>query len=123
MSDFVWKPLDPDDVDVHEDPNSVVTTHLGVKKTLLFDDKSQEDVVLTSGHIYDKAKEVIELIRPYVKKDGGDVTLVGIRKGWVQIKFEGNCNDCGAFSGTLLEIEEAICEEVPDANGVEVIQD
>ena len=122
MSEFVWQPLDEDDVDIHEDPNAQLTAHLGVKKALVVPGKTEGEIE-TSGTLYDKSKEIIDLIRPYVKRDGGDVTLVGVRKGWVLIKFEGNCNDCGAFSGTLLEIEEAICEEVPGAEGVEVLQD
>lgn len=122
MSEFIWKPLDEDNIDIHSDPNSSVDAVLGVKKSLMRPaDRVAE--IITSGSMFDEAKEIIELIRPYVKKDGGDVNLVGIRDNWVLIKFEGNCNDCGAFSGTLLTIEESICEEIPGARGVEVLQD
>lgn len=121
MSEFVWQPLDGEDVDILEDPNSTVTPLLGVKKSIAIDDESAE--ILTSGPIFDKAAEVVDLIQPYVKKDGGEVTLIGVRDGWVQLKFGGACGDCGSSSMTLLEIEESICEEIPDAKGVEVIQD
>ena len=121
MSEFVWEPLDGGDVDIHEDPDSVVTPLLGVKRSL--EGPGGSDVVVTEGPMFDQATEIIETIRPYVKSDGGDVRVLGIRDCWVQLKFEGNCTDCGASSGTLIEIEQAICEEMPDAKGVEVIQE
>lgn len=122
MSDFVWKPLDPEDIDVHEDPNAVVTPHLGIKKSILIED-NVEDELVTDGELYNKVAEIINLIRPFVKQDGGDVHLVGIKNGWVHIKFEGSCTTCSISSGTVLEIEQSICEELPEVKGVEIVQD
>lgn len=121
MAEFVWKPLDEEDVDIHSDPDAEVSAHLGVRKALFGPKKETE--LITSGEEIDKANEVIEIIRPYIKADGGDVSILGIKDGWLQLKMLGECGSCAVSASTLLEIEQSICEEIPTIKGVEAVQE
>lgn len=121
MAEFIYEPLDEDDFDIYSDTSAAIKPTLGIKKSITIEQPNDE--LITAGELFESAKEIIEKIRPFVKKDGGDVTAVGISNGWLKLKFLGNCNSCGAFSGTLIAIEESICEELPDIKGVDVIQD
>ncbi len=54
------------------------------------------------GSMRDRVEAVIELIRPAVQADGGDVELVGVSDaGVVQIRFLGQCVTCPASNMTL----------------------
>lgn len=66
--------------------------------------------------------EVLELIRPYLMNDGGDVEYFGIEDGYVKIKMLGACANCGIADVTIYEgIEQSIKEEVPGIKGVKVV--
>ena len=52
--------------------------------------------------LFDEVSEVIELIRPSVQADGGDIELVSIdQDGVVSIRFLGACIGCPSLDMTL----------------------
>ncbi len=67
--------------------------------------------------------EVLELIRPYLVNDGGDVELIDITDdGIVKLKMLGACAGCGMADVTLYQgIEQSLLEEVPGIKGVEAV--
>ena len=68
----------------------------------------------------EKVQTVINLIRPAVQADGGDIELVGVTDdGVVQIRFHGACHGCPSSTMTLqMGIERNLRERVPEVTGV-----
>ena len=72
-----------------------------------------------------RVREVIELIRPAVQADGGDVELVGVDvpegggAGVARIRFHGACVGCPSSTMTLRHgIERHVTEAVPEIGRV-----
>ena len=62
----------------------------------------------------EQVEEAINRIRPALQADGGDVELVGVEDGVVQVRLVGACNGCPMATMTLRDgIERVIMEEVP----------
>ena len=59
---------------------------------------------------------VIEEIRPMLQMDGGDVTLIDVRKPVVFVQLQGGCVGCSSAGATLkYGIEKALKEKIhPD---------
>lgn len=70
--------------------------------------------------LLEKVQEVIDLIRPAVQADGGDVELVDVSPGGVvQIRFHGACNGCPSSTMTLQDgIERNLRLRVPEVKQV-----
>ncbi len=68
----------------------------------------------------DKVQIVIDLIRPAVQADGGDIELVNVLPaGVVQIRFHGACHGCPSSTMTLQHgIENNIRQRVPEITSV-----
>ena len=70
-------------------------------------------------------KQVIEIlnkVRPYLQRDGGDVKYVRYEDGIVFVEMMGACVGCSALDSTLKDgIEAILLEEVPGIIGVENI--
>ena len=68
---------------------------------------------------------VLDVLRPYVQNDGGDIEFVGLRDdGVVEIRLLGACVGCGFADVTVTQgIEQSLVEEVPGIIGVQLIQD
>ncbi len=50
----------------------------------------------------ERVEQVIQLIRPAIKADGGDIELVGVSsEGVVRVRFLGACTDCPSSPMTL----------------------
>ena len=62
-----------------------------------------------------KLKNNIEValdeIRPFLKNDGGDISLVAIEKNTVKVKFEGACSSCTVNQMTLKSGDEMIIKK------------
>ena len=43
----------------------------------------------------------LELIRPMLQNDGGDMKLLGIKNGVVYVRLTGHCHGCAASAQTL----------------------
>ena len=56
----------------------------------------------TQGPLYEEVSEVIELIRPSIQADGGDIELVAVDEdGIVSVRFLGACIGCPSLDMTL----------------------
>lgn len=61
----------------------------------------------------DEIKNVIEKIRPYIQRDGGDVEFVAFEDGVVKVRMLGACMDCLSIDDTLKDgIEAILMDEV-----------
>ena len=70
----------------------------------------------------EKILEVIEKLRPYLQRDGGDMEFVRFEEGIVYVRMLGACSGCAYIDYTLSGgIEEALLEEVPGVVGVEEV--
>jgi Fe-S cluster biogenesis protein NfuA len=72
----------------------------------------------------EKVQEVINLIRPAVQADGGDIELVSVSDaGAVQIRFHGACHGCPSSTMTLRDgITRTLREKVPEVTAVEPVR-
>jgi len=62
---------------------------------------------------YDEVAEVLDKLRPFLQRDGGDVELVDVEDGIVKLKLVGACGSCPSSTITLKAgIERALVEEV-----------
>jgi Fe-S cluster biogenesis protein NfuA len=68
-------------------------------------------------------EKALEEVRPMLRKDGGDVELVGVNSdGVVLVKLRGACSGCPSAGMTLKNgIERAIREKVPGVKSVQSI--
>lgn len=67
--------------------------------------------------------EVIDKVRPYLMRDGGDIEYVGFDDGIVFVKMLGACSDCLSLDDTItMGVEAILMEEVPGVKGVKVVQ-
>jgi Fe-S cluster biogenesis protein NfuA len=58
--------------------------------------------------------EVIELLRPAMNADGGDVELISIEGGVVSVRLKGTCLVCPSSSLTIKHgIESTLREHLP----------
>ena len=77
---------------------------------------------MTEEEIIIEIKEVINLIRPYIRRDGGDIDFINFEDGIVYVKMSGACIGCAGFESTLQEmVEDTLLERVPGVIGVEHI--
>ncbi|HZZ45028.1 MAG TPA: NifU family protein [Tepidisphaeraceae bacterium] len=68
----------------------------------------------------EKVQGVIDMIRPAVQADGGDIELVNVMDdGVVEVRFHGACNGCPSANMTLhMGIERNVKERVPEITRV-----
>ncbi len=73
--------------------------------------------------LHERVAKVINLIRPAVQADGGDLELVGVTpNGVVQIRLHGACVGCPSSSITLrVGIERNLKAHVPEVLAVEAV--
>ena len=60
----------------------------------------------------EQVQEVLELIRPALQADGGDVELVDVTEDTVYVNMTGACSGCQMASMTLNGIQQRIMEEL-----------
>ncbi|MFZ3590652.1 NifU family protein [Bacillus sp. DJP31] len=66
--------------------------------------------------------EVLDKLRPFLLRDGGDVELVDIEDGIVKLRLLGACGSCPSSTITLKAgIERALLEEIPGVIEVEQV--
>jgi Fe-S cluster biogenesis protein NfuA len=77
-------------------------------------------VTQSSSSLHEKVQNVLNLIRPAVQADGGDIELVSVSDdGVVSIRFHGACHGCPSSTMTLqMGIERNLCEKVPEIKKV-----
>ncbi len=71
--------------------------------------------------MYDEVLDVLDKLRPFLQRDGGDVELVDVEDGIVKLRLVGACGSCPSSTITLKAgIERALLEEVEGVQ--EVVQ-
>lgn len=75
------------------------------------------------GSLREKVQHVLDMIRPAVQSDGGDLELVEVdEQGNVVIRFHGACVGCPSSIMTLQTgIERNLKERIPGINTVTAI--
>jgi len=67
----------------------------------------------------DKVKEVLDKVRPYLVRDGGNVELIDVSDGTVKVKLVGACAGCPMSKLTLKNgIERILRQEIPEVKEV-----
>ena len=57
---------------------------------------------------------LIDKVRPYLQRDGGDIEIINVEDGIVYVKMLGACDGCFALDVTLKQgIETMLLENVP----------
>ena len=70
----------------------------------------------------EKVKAALEKVRPMLQADGGDVELVSIEDGVVNVRLQGACAGCPMSQMTLKNgIEKMLKQEVPEVKSVESV--
>jgi len=70
----------------------------------------------------DKIKEALDLIRPRLQADGGDVEFVSAEDGVVKVRLTGACGGCPMATMTLKSgIERFLRDRVPEVKTVEAV--
>ena len=61
----------------------------------------------------------LEKVRPYLKEDGGDISLVEIALPVVKVKLHGACENCSMSYMTMKAgVEEVIKRTIPEVESV-----
>ena len=66
----------------------------------------------------EKVEKVLDEIRPFLQRDGGDISLVSIETNTLRVKFNGFCSVCSKSSMTLMSIAAIIKEKLPEVKQV-----
>lgn len=72
--------------------------------------------------MHEQVQDVLNKLRPFLLRDGGDVELVDIEDGVVKVRLMGACGSCPSSTITLKAgIERALLEEVPGVTELEQV--
>ncbi|MDR9792011.1 NifU family protein [Aeribacillus composti] len=77
---------------------------------------------MSDVQIKEQVQEVLDKLRPFLLRDGGDCELVDVEEGIVKLRLLGACGSCPSSTITLKAgIERALLEEVPGIVEVEQV--
>ncbi len=72
--------------------------------------------------LFERVDKALDLIRPSIRMDGGDVELVDVEEGVARVKMVGACGGCPMSMMTLkMGIERAVRHHVPEVKAVEAV--
>jgi Fe-S cluster biogenesis protein NfuA len=73
--------------------------------------------------IKEEVNEILDKLRPYLQRDGGDCELVDVdENGVVKLRLMGACGTCPSSTITLKAgIERALMEEIPEITEVQQV--
>lgn len=72
--------------------------------------------------MFEQVSEVLDKLRPFLLRDGGDCELIDVEDGIVKLRLLGACGSCPSSTITLKAgIERALVEEVPGVVEVEQV--
>jgi len=71
----------------------------------------------------EQVEKVLEKIRPFLQRDGGDVELVEVENdGIVKVRLKGACSGCAGATMTLKNaIEDTLKQEILEVKSVEQV--
>ncbi len=71
----------------------------------------------------ENVEAVLDKIRPMLMRDGGNVELVDVNDGTVEVKLTGACGGCPMATMTLkMGIERILKEEIPEVKEVVAVE-
>lgn len=74
---------------------------------------------MTELDIKNRVDDIINKIKPYIQRDGGDIEVTKIEDGIVYVRMFGACEGCFALDVTLKQgVERLLLENVPGIIGV-----
>ncbi|WP_134704009.1 NifU family protein [Ammoniphilus sp. YIM 78166] len=77
---------------------------------------------MTMAELHEQVQEVLDKLRPFLQRDGGDCELVDIEDGVVKLRLMGACGSCPSSTITLKAgIERALTEEIPEIKEVQQV--
>ncbi|WP_417281993.1 NifU family protein [Chungangia koreensis] len=77
---------------------------------------------MTETMMRESVQEVLNKLRPFLLRDGGDCELIDVEDGIVKLRLLGACGSCPSSTITLKAgIERALLEEVPGVVEVEQV--
>ena len=80
-------------------------------------EQSAADAALRS-----RVEQAMADIRPYLRSDGGDATVVSVVDGVVSVRLTGTCGSCSMASGTVTGvIERRLKESLPEVRRVTLV--
>ncbi|MFD0364825.1 NifU family protein [Nocardia sp. GCM10030253] len=72
--------------------------------------------------VHTRVEAALESVRPYLGSHGGDVKLIAVADGVVQLELAGSCRTCPSSSVTLeLAVEDAVRAAAPEIQSIEVV--
>jgi len=81
-----------------------------------------EQVQTQEPGMRERVEAVLDSIRPYIQGDGGDIELIDVSDGVVQIRLAGACVGCMHSMMTLqVGVERMLKEAVPEIKAVEAM--
>lgn len=70
--------------------------------------------------IKERVEKALEEIRPRLQADGGDIELLNVENGVVQVKLKGSCAGCPMSTMTLkMGVEQYLKQKIPEVVRVE----
>ncbi len=77
---------------------------------------------MQESEMFNSVQEVLDKLRPFLLRDGGDCQLVDVEDGIVKLRLLGACGSCPSSTITLKAgIERALLEEVSGVVEVEQV--
>lgn len=77
---------------------------------------------MAEQELLEQVQDVLNKLRPFLLRDGGDCELVDVEDGIVKLRLLGACGSCPSSTITLKAgIERALLEEVPGVLEVEQV--
>ena len=73
--------------------------------------------------VEDQVREALDLIRPAIQMDGGDIELLGVQGATVTVRLSGTCEACPISPVTLKQgVERILAEHVPGITEVVALE-
>lgn len=74
---------------------------------------------MTAEELQGKVEAALEEIRPFLKTDGGDISLIAIENNIVTVRLEGACVGCNVNQMTLKNgVEATVKKHAPQIESV-----
>lgn len=74
------------------------------------------------GALLEQVREIVDLLRPDIQADGGDVEVVSVRGGIVEVRLHGACVGCPSSRMTLHDgILNAVRARIPSIVDVRAV--
>ncbi len=69
----------------------------------------------------ERIRRALESVQPFLQSHGGEVELVGIDEGTVNLRMHGSCDGCPAFVDSLkLAIDKAVRDAAPEMGEIHI---